>query len=94
MFSVSFLPGNAETLKHEPKRQKINVYKRLREFWKRYYSAHYMTLAVQSKGMCAKPFWVPFWPFSSPCTKCHFRPALFSHREVGHTRRMGAGDLQ
>ncbi|XP_048117608.1 nardilysin [Alosa alosa] len=44
-----FCWGNAETLKHEPKRQKINVYKRLREFWKRYYSAHYMTLAVQSK---------------------------------------------
>ncbi|XP_063074954.1 nardilysin [Engraulis encrasicolus] len=44
-----FCWGNAETLKHEPKKQKINVYSRLREFWKRYYSAHYMTLAVQSK---------------------------------------------
>ncbi|KAM8914849.1 nardilysin-like isoform 1-T2 [Spinachia spinachia] len=41
--------GNAETLKHEPKKKKINVYKRLRAFWKKHYSAHYMTLAVQSK---------------------------------------------
>ncbi|XP_037550907.1 nardilysin [Nematolebias whitei] len=44
-----FCWGNAETLKQEPKRKKINVYKRLRAFWKKYYSAHYMTLAVQSK---------------------------------------------
>lgn len=42
--------GNAQTLKQEPKRKKINVYKRLRAFWKKHYSAHYMTLAVQSKG--------------------------------------------
>uniref|UniRef100_A0A671KD75 Nardilysin-like n=1 Tax=Sinocyclocheilus anshuiensis TaxID=1608454 RepID=A0A671KD75_9TELE len=45
-----FCWGNAQTLKTEPKEKNINVYKRLREFWKRYYSAHYMTLAVQSKG--------------------------------------------
>ncbi|KAJ0009086.1 hypothetical protein NQD34_016501 [Periophthalmus magnuspinnatus] len=44
-----FCWGNAETLKHEPKKQKINVYKRLRAFWEQHYSAHYMTLAVQSK---------------------------------------------
>ncbi|XP_041827551.1 nardilysin-like [Melanotaenia boesemani] len=44
-----FCWGNAETLKEEPKKKKINVYKRLRAFWKKYYSAHYMTLAVQSK---------------------------------------------
>lgn len=44
-----FCWGNAQTLKQEPKNQKINVYKRLRAFWKKYYSAHYMTLAVQSK---------------------------------------------
>uniref|UniRef100_A0AAQ4RPA4 Nardilysin a (N-arginine dibasic convertase) n=1 Tax=Gasterosteus aculeatus aculeatus TaxID=481459 RepID=A0AAQ4RPA4_GASAC len=44
-----FCWGNAETLKHEPKEKKINVYKRLRAFWKKHYSAHYMTLAVQSK---------------------------------------------
>ncbi|TRY81976.1 hypothetical protein DNTS_030982 [Danionella cerebrum] len=44
-----FCWGNAQTLKTEPKEQNINVYQRLREFWKRHYSAHYMTLAVQSK---------------------------------------------
>ena len=45
-----FVPGNAQSLKEEPKEKKINVYKELRAFWKRYYSAHYMTLAVQSIG--------------------------------------------
>ncbi|XP_028251603.1 nardilysin-like isoform X2 [Parambassis ranga] len=44
-----FCWGNADTLKQEPKKKKINVYKRLRAFWKKHYSAHYMTLAVQSK---------------------------------------------
>ncbi|EHB00686.1 Nardilysin [Heterocephalus glaber] len=41
--------GNAETLKHEPKKNNIDTHARLREFWIRYYSAHYMTLVVQSK---------------------------------------------
>uniref|UniRef100_A0A7M4FS17 Nardilysin convertase n=1 Tax=Crocodylus porosus TaxID=8502 RepID=A0A7M4FS17_CROPO len=45
-----FFWGNAETLKHEPKMNNIDTYTRLREFWQRYYSAHYMTLVVQSKG--------------------------------------------
>uniref|UniRef100_A0A672ZNV0 Nardilysin a (N-arginine dibasic convertase) n=1 Tax=Sphaeramia orbicularis TaxID=375764 RepID=A0A672ZNV0_9TELE len=44
-----FCWGNAQTLKQEPKKKKINVYKRLRAFWKKHYSAHYMSLAVQSK---------------------------------------------
>ncbi|XP_062412295.1 nardilysin b isoform X2 [Sardina pilchardus] len=44
-----FCWGNAQTLKHEPKKNDINTYERLREFWKRYYSAHYMTLTVQSR---------------------------------------------
>ncbi|XP_056131891.1 nardilysin b [Lampris incognitus] len=44
-----FCWGNAHTLKHEPKEKQINTYQHLRDFWKRYYSAHYMTLAVQSK---------------------------------------------
>ncbi|XP_029904659.1 nardilysin b [Myripristis murdjan] len=44
-----FCWGNAQTLKHEPREQQINTYQRLRDFWKRYYSAHYMTLTVQSK---------------------------------------------
>uniref|UniRef100_A0A8C4NUC0 Nardilysin n=1 Tax=Dicentrarchus labrax TaxID=13489 RepID=A0A8C4NUC0_DICLA len=45
-----FCWGNAQTLKHEPREKQINTYQRLRHFWRRYYSAHYMTLAVQSKG--------------------------------------------
>ncbi|XP_063057028.1 nardilysin b isoform X2 [Engraulis encrasicolus] len=44
-----FCWGNAQTLKHEPKEKGINTYNRLREFWKRYYSAHFMTLVVQSR---------------------------------------------
>ncbi|KAF0041617.1 hypothetical protein F2P81_005149 [Scophthalmus maximus] len=44
-----FCWGNAQTLKHEPREKQINTYQRLRHFWRRYYSAHYMTLAVQSK---------------------------------------------
>lgn len=42
--------GNADTLKHEPKMNNIDTYTRLRDFWQRHYSAHYMTLVVQSKG--------------------------------------------
>uniref|UniRef100_A0A803W797 Nardilysin convertase n=1 Tax=Ficedula albicollis TaxID=59894 RepID=A0A803W797_FICAL len=44
-----FFWGNADTLKHEPKMNNIDTYTRLREFWQRHYSAHYMTLVVQSK---------------------------------------------
>ncbi|CAJ1059630.1 nardilysin b [Xyrichtys novacula] len=44
-----FCWGNAQTLKHEPREKQINTYQRLRDFWTRYYSAHYMTLTVQSK---------------------------------------------
>uniref|UniRef100_A0AAY4BJ43 Nardilysin a (N-arginine dibasic convertase) n=1 Tax=Denticeps clupeoides TaxID=299321 RepID=A0AAY4BJ43_9TELE len=44
-----FFWGNAQTLKHEPKELNIDTYQRLQDFWKRHYSAHYMTLAVQSK---------------------------------------------
>ncbi|KAK3568150.1 hypothetical protein QTP86_032004 [Hemibagrus guttatus] len=50
---AKFCWGNTRTLKTEPKKNKINVYKRLKQFWKRHYSAHYMTLAVQSRGECA-----------------------------------------
>lgn len=49
------LSGNAQTLKHEPRDKQINTYEQLRLFWRRYYSAHYMTLAVQSKGTRPPP---------------------------------------
>ncbi|XP_039340132.1 nardilysin-like isoform X2 [Mauremys reevesii] len=44
-----FFWGNAETLKHEPKKSNTDIYTRLRDFWQHYYSAHYMNLVVQSK---------------------------------------------
>ncbi|XP_067893239.1 nardilysin-like isoform X1 [Heterodontus francisci] len=44
-----FFWGNSQTLKHTPKEKNIDTYARLKEFCKRHYSAHYMTLAVQSK---------------------------------------------
>uniref|UniRef100_A0A4W4GHY6 Nardilysin a (N-arginine dibasic convertase) n=1 Tax=Electrophorus electricus TaxID=8005 RepID=A0A4W4GHY6_ELEEL len=44
-----FCWGNAQTLKHEPKEKGTNTYERLRDFWRRHYSAHYMTLTVQSR---------------------------------------------
>ncbi|KAK5886560.1 hypothetical protein CesoFtcFv8_017583 [Champsocephalus esox] len=40
-----FCWGNAQTLKQEPKEKKINVYKRLRAFWKKHYSAHSLFLS-------------------------------------------------
>lgn len=36
----------------------MNTYERLREFWRKYYSAHYMTLTVQSRGNRLKPLGV------------------------------------
>ncbi|XP_055077197.1 nardilysin-like [Periophthalmus magnuspinnatus] len=44
-----FLWGNAQTLKQEPRDKGINTYEHLRQFWTRYYTAQYMTLAVQSR---------------------------------------------
>nr|XP_033772591.1 nardilysin [Geotrypetes seraphini] len=44
-----FFWGNAKSLKYDPKKKKIDVYTRLRDFWKAHYSSHYMTVAVQSK---------------------------------------------
>ncbi|XP_062987119.1 nardilysin-like isoform X2 [Elgaria multicarinata webbii] len=44
-----FFWGNAETLKLIPKKKNINTYARLRDFWKRHYSAHYMNLVIQSR---------------------------------------------
>lgn len=43
-----FMCGNTKTLKTIPREQGIDVYGRLRDFYKRMYSAHYMTLVVQA----------------------------------------------
>ncbi|XP_066480486.1 nardilysin-like [Tiliqua scincoides] len=44
-----FFWGNADTLKYQPAKNKIDVYARLRNFWIRHYSAHYMNLVIQSR---------------------------------------------
>ncbi|KAL3869596.1 hypothetical protein ACJMK2_042264 [Sinanodonta woodiana] len=44
-----FMWGNIDTLKHVPEKNNNNVYEKLRGFCNRMYSAHYMTLAIQSK---------------------------------------------
>ncbi|XP_076076518.1 nardilysin-like [Mytilus galloprovincialis] len=49
-----FMIGNAETLRDTPKKQGLNIYSKLRDFYKRLYSAHYMTLAVYSKDTLDK----------------------------------------
>ncbi|XP_071983674.1 nardilysin [Engystomops pustulosus] len=43
-----FFWGNAQTLKYEPEEKNIDTHARLRDFYRAYYSAHYMTLSVQS----------------------------------------------
>ncbi|XP_071799391.1 nardilysin-like [Asterias amurensis] len=46
-----FMWGNSTSLKTEPAAKNIDVHKRLIEYRKRVYSAHYMTLVVQSREM-------------------------------------------
>ena len=48
--------GNSKSLKLDPAAKSINVHERLKEFRKRMYSAHYMTLVVQSRGMYDKRY--------------------------------------
>ncbi|XP_072275730.1 nardilysin isoform X1 [Pyxicephalus adspersus] len=43
-----FFWGNAQTLKYKPQEKNIDTHARLKEFYRTYYSAHFMTLAVQS----------------------------------------------
>uniref|UniRef100_A0A3Q1FVR2 Nardilysin convertase n=1 Tax=Acanthochromis polyacanthus TaxID=80966 RepID=A0A3Q1FVR2_9TELE len=54
-----FCWGNAQTLKHEPREKQINTYQRLRDFWRRYYSAHYMTLFLPINENLLQPFDTP-----------------------------------
>lgn len=44
-----FLLGNSKSLKTLPQEKGIDVYGKLRDFFNRYYTAQYMTLAVHSK---------------------------------------------
>ncbi|GFO39981.1 nardilysin (n-arginine dibasic convertase) [Plakobranchus ocellatus] len=50
---AKFMAGNLKSLKEDPERNKVNVYEQLHDFYKRMYSAHYMTLVVHSVGRCS-----------------------------------------
>ncbi|KAF4021798.1 hypothetical protein G4228_013869 [Cervus hanglu yarkandensis] len=65
--------GNAETLKHEPKRNNTDTHARLREFWIRYYSAHYMTLVVQSKVVPIRKIHALTITWALPPQQQHYR---------------------
>ena len=45
-----FVWGNAKSLKEDLKESNIDLRARLREFYSRWYSSHYMTLVVHSSG--------------------------------------------
>uniref|UniRef100_A0A8C2FWC2 Nardilysin a (N-arginine dibasic convertase) n=1 Tax=Cyprinus carpio TaxID=7962 RepID=A0A8C2FWC2_CYPCA len=81
-----FCWGNAQTLKTEPREKNINVYKRLREFWKRYYSAHYMTLAVQSKVVPVRKVHALTITWALPPQEKHYRvkPLHYIAWLIGH----------
>uniref|UniRef100_A0A8C7NMP0 Nardilysin a (N-arginine dibasic convertase) n=1 Tax=Oncorhynchus mykiss TaxID=8022 RepID=A0A8C7NMP0_ONCMY len=78
--------GNAQTLKTEPRKKKINVYKRLRSFWKRHYSAHYMTLTVQSKVVPVRKVHALTITWSLPPQEKHYRvkPLHYISWLIGH----------
>lgn len=46
---TKFTLGNARTLHDVPTEQGLNIYSKLKDFYRRMYSSHYMTLAVHSK---------------------------------------------
>uniref|UniRef100_A0A8C8GAJ2 Nardilysin n=1 Tax=Oncorhynchus tshawytscha TaxID=74940 RepID=A0A8C8GAJ2_ONCTS len=81
-----FCWGNAQTLKTEPRKKRINVYKRLRSFWKRHYSAHYMTLAVQSKVVPVRKVHALTITWSLPPQEKHYRvkPLHYISWLIGH----------
>uniref|UniRef100_A0A3Q2LG09 Nardilysin convertase n=1 Tax=Equus caballus TaxID=9796 RepID=A0A3Q2LG09_HORSE len=81
-----FFWGNAETLKHEPKRNNIDTHARLREFWMRYYSAHYMTLVVQSKVVPIRKIHALTITWALPPQQQHYRvkPLHYISWLVGH----------
>ena len=46
-----YIVGNIDSLKDTPTAMGIDLYKNLQEFHSKYYSAHLMTLTVQTKGI-------------------------------------------
>uniref|UniRef100_A0A8C1PWD4 Nardilysin a (N-arginine dibasic convertase) n=1 Tax=Cyprinus carpio TaxID=7962 RepID=A0A8C1PWD4_CYPCA len=87
-----FFWGNAQTLKNEPREKNINTYERLREFWRRYYSAHYMTLAVQSKVVPVRKIHALTISWALPPQGKHYRvkPLHYISWLIGHE---GAGSI-
>uniref|UniRef100_A0A671P230 Nardilysin-like n=1 Tax=Sinocyclocheilus anshuiensis TaxID=1608454 RepID=A0A671P230_9TELE len=85
-----FFWGNAQTLKNEPREKNIDTYERLREFWRRYYSAHYMTLAVQSKVVPVRKIHALTISWALPPQGKHYRvkPLHYISWLIGHE---GAG---
>ncbi|CAH6790650.1 Nrd1 [Phodopus roborovskii] len=81
-----FFWGNAETLKHEPKKNNIDTHARLREFWMHYYSAHYMTLVVQSKVVPIRKIHALTITWALPPQQQHYRvkPLHYISWLVGH----------
>uniref|UniRef100_A0A4W6D3S1 Nardilysin b (N-arginine dibasic convertase) n=1 Tax=Lates calcarifer TaxID=8187 RepID=A0A4W6D3S1_LATCA len=81
-----FCWGNAQTLKHEPREKQINTYQRLRDFWRRYYSAHYMTLAVQSKVVPVRKVHALTISWAVPPQGKHYRvkPLHYISWLIGH----------
>uniref|UniRef100_A0A663M4M3 Nardilysin convertase n=1 Tax=Athene cunicularia TaxID=194338 RepID=A0A663M4M3_ATHCN len=77
-----FFWGNADTLKHEPKMNNIDTYTRLRDFWQRHYSAHYMTLVVQSKVLSVKD--ITSWHLISFKFSFRVKPLHYISWLVGH----------
>uniref|UniRef100_A0A672T3F2 Nardilysin-like n=1 Tax=Sinocyclocheilus grahami TaxID=75366 RepID=A0A672T3F2_SINGR len=87
-----FFWGNAQTLKNEPREKNIDTYEHLREFWRRYYSAHYMTLAVQSKVVPVRKIHALTISWALPPQGKHYRvkPLHYISWLIGHE---GAGSV-
>ncbi|KAG2463496.1 NRDC protein, partial [Polypterus senegalus] len=81
-----FYWGNADTLKLQPREKNIDTYSCLRDFWKRHYSAHYMTLAVQSKeNLDTLELWVReiFSKIPNKVKPLHYISWLIGHEGTG-----------
>ena len=62
-FYAFFFAGNLQSLKIRPAEKGLDLYEHLRQFHNRAYSSHYMTLAVQSRGMYEIWPWNMYWSY-------------------------------
>ena len=58
------ITGNIESLKTTPASQGVDLYEHLQMFHSRYYSSHFMTLAVQAKGIQASSITLDCFPIA------------------------------